>query len=140
MIDTSLPDQAPPLSNRLLREFAALWILFCGGFACLAYARGQLTSALIFATLAIALGPIGLVKPQLIRPVYVLLTTITYPVGWVISHMLLALLYYCVFTPFGLAFRLLGRDALCRHKRPESRSYWTPKAVPEDVQGYFRQS
>jgi hypothetical protein len=141
MIDPSLPDHGPPpVSNRLLREFAALWILFMGGFACVGYARERFTTAVIFAGLALAVGPVGLMWPQVIRPLYVFLTAITYPIGWVVSHVLLAVLYFGIFTPFAVAFRLVGRDVLGRRKRPGQSSYWTPKPAPVDVRSYFRQS
>jgi carbamoyltransferase len=141
MIDTLLPEQDPaPPSSRLLRQFAALWILFFGAFAYLAYARDRFPTALVFSAVAIALGPIGLLRPRAIGPVYVLLTKITYPIGWVVSHLLSALLYYAVFTPFGLALRRAGRDVLCRRKPANQNTYWMPKPALDDVQSYFRQS
>jgi carbamoyltransferase len=139
-VDTLLPDLGPPMSNRVLRQFALLWILFCSVFAYMAFARERLVLALAFAALAIALGPIGVVRPNAIRPLYALLTTITYPIGWVVSHILMAILYYGVFTPFGLGLRLAGRDVLCRRRQPSQNSYWAPKPAPDDVRSYFRQS
>jgi carbamoyltransferase len=139
-IDTLLPDEAPALTSRLLRQFAVLWMLFCGAFALLEYSRQRLITTAIIAALALVLGPLGLVRPQGIRHFYVILTKITYPVGWVFSHLLLAGLYYGVFTPLGLALRLAGHDVLLHRKRPEQDSFWLSKPTPEDVESYFRQS
>jgi carbamoyltransferase len=135
-----LPDDGPPLTDRLLRQFGALWLIFIGTLAYLEYVRERPLVAILLAVLALAVGPLGLVRPQRIRPAYVVLSTITYPIGWVISHVLLAVMYFGVVTPLGLVFCLLGRDVLCRRRRPGQTSYWTPKAVPADVQSYFRQS
>jgi hypothetical protein len=141
MIDPLLPDSGPPpLSNRLLRQFAGLWILFCGGLAYLEYTRERATTAIVLAALGLVLGPAGLVWPPVIRPVYVILTAITRPIGWVVSHVLLAVLFFGVFAPFAMAFRLIGRDALGRRMRPGQTSYWGPKPIPADVRSYFRQS
>jgi hypothetical protein len=138
-VDSWLPEQGPALTNRLLREFAALWILFCGGFAYLSYTRDHLIAAAVLAVLACAVGPMGLVRPPLIRPLFVGLTAVTRPIGWAVSQVLLAVMFYGVFTPFGFALRLGGRDVLWRRRRGLD-SYWTPKPVPEDVTSYFRQS
>jgi carbamoyltransferase len=138
--DPLVPDQAPPLTDRVLRQFALVWIAFCGAFAGTAYARERWVSAAVLACLAIAVGPIGLVRPRTIRPLYTALMAVTRPVGRVVSDVLLTLLYFGVFTPFAILFRLLGRDSLGRRKRPGQHSYWIPKPLPADVSGYFRQS
>jgi hypothetical protein len=140
LIDPLLPDQGPALTPRFLRQFAALWLLFCGGLAYLEYLRERPIVAWILAGLALVFGPLGLVKPPLIRPLYVVVSTITRPIGWVLSHVLLGLMFYGVFTPFGVVFRLLGKDRLNRRKRSEQNSYWTPKLIATDVVSYFRQS
>jgi hypothetical protein len=141
VIDPSLPDAgARPLSHSLLRQFAALWLLVCGALAYRCYALEQWTAAIVFAGLALTFGPAGLVWPGFIRPLFVLLSTLTYPIGWVISHVFLAVLYYGVLTPFSALFRLMGRDVLCRRKRPGQSSYWTVRGEPADVGSYFRQS
>jgi carbamoyltransferase len=139
-LDPLLPEQAPPLTDRLLREFAALWVLFCGAFAASGYVRGRWPSAVAFTALALALGPAGLVKPRSIGPVYVLLTALTAPVGRIVARVLLAVLFFGVFTPFAWLLRLAGHDPLHRRKPSGQQSYWTAKVVPADVHSYFRQS
>jgi carbamoyltransferase len=139
-IDPLLPEQPPELSDRLLRQFAGLWLLFCGGLAYLQHLRGRPTVAVVLVVLGLIFGPLGLFRPQWVRPLYVALTTVTRPIGWVVSQVLLALLYYGVFTPFGWAMRLAGRDALRLRPRPEQGTYWAPKPVSDGVRSYFRQS
>jgi AcrR family transcriptional regulator len=135
-----LEHDRPALSNSLLRQFAALWLAFCGGFAYLSYMRERLLVALVAAGLALAFGPAGLVRPKLIRPLFVLLTNLTAPIGWLVSRVFLAVLYYGVFTPFALLFRLLGRDVLCRRGRRDVASFWTVRRATADIPSYFRQS
>ena len=56
-----------------------------------------------------------------------------------VSHLLLLILFYAMFVPLGLFFRLIGRDALAR-RRPDRSTHWLPKPTPSDVRSYFRQS
>jgi hypothetical protein len=77
--------------------------------------------------------------PPLRRSIYVIWMTIVFPIGFVISHAALAVVYYGVVTPFGLALRLFGRDSMGRRFEPGAGSYWIehhPDAHPER---YFRQ-
>jgi hypothetical protein len=140
-IDPTLPEHdQPALTNSLLRQFAALWLLFCGGFAYVSYTRERFITAIILAVLGLVFGPAGLIRPQFIRPLFVLLTTVTTPIGRVISRVLLTVLYYGVFAAFAVLFRLLGRDVLSRRKQAERTSFWMDRKPTADVQSYFRQS
>ncbi len=127
-------------STRTLRQFAGLWILF---FAGLTYWQtsilGNGTLALFFAALAIVIGLVGLARPQFIRPVFAVWMMAAFPVGWIVSGMLLACLFYGIFTPVGLCFRLVGRDVLKRRYNPGKDSYWTRKNYATDLASYFRQ-
>jgi hypothetical protein len=126
-------------STRTLRQFALLWLIFFGLLACVqGLVRDNPVSAAIFGALATAGGLVGLVKPPVIRPVYLGSVLLTFPIGWVVSKFLLACLFYCVFTPFSLVFRLLGRDILCRQRRPLATSYWSLKRASTNPQSYFR--
>ena len=60
-------------------------------------------------------------------------------IGWTVSQAMLLLMYFGLFTPIGLFFRLIGRDPLHRDRRAGVESYWTPKPVPVDVRSYFKQ-
>ena len=74
-----------------------------------------------------------------VAPVFVGWMVLVYPVGWLASHLLLACVYYGLFTPLGLFFRVIGRDVLGRRFRRDQDSYWAVKPGAEDVRSYFRQ-
>jgi hypothetical protein len=118
-------------SSRTLREFAALWILFFGGTAVLKHLP-------VFGAVAVAIGLAGLVWPRLMRPVFVGWMIAAFPIGWLVSHVLLGVLFVAVFVPIGLIFRLTGRDPL-RLKKVARETYWTEKLAPTDSSQYFRQ-
>jgi hypothetical protein len=127
-------------SRRTLRQFAGLWTVFLTGLACWqGFVHGRVALAVVLAALAWTVGPLGLVWPQAIRPVFVACMVVTFPVGWVVSRLALAGLYYLAFTPVALLFRLIGRDALARRYRPELQTYWEPKPQPAGAQSYLRQ-
>jgi hypothetical protein len=128
-------------SSRTLRQFAGLWIVFFAGLACWEYFRhGRDAFALALLILAFCVGPIGLIKPQWLRPIFVGWMCLAFPVGWVISHVVLAFLFYGILLPLGIVFRLIGRDVLTLRRNPAQTTYWSHKNMPSDVRSYFRQS
>jgi hypothetical protein len=128
----------PP--RRTLRQFAGLALVVFGGLACWDYfAKGRVTSSAVLAILAIGIGLPGLIRPRLVRPVYVGSMILAFPIGWAVSRVLLALLFYGVVTPMAMGFRLSGRDALHLARRPGRPTYWMPKPAPADPRSYFRQ-
>jgi hypothetical protein len=123
-----------------LRGFAAIWLLWFGGLGAIAwFFRGDQTTAIILWVVAVVVGPLGLVSPALVRPVFVGAMVVTFPIGWVVSHVLLGAVFYCLFTPLGVLFRWAGRDPLGLRRSP-AESYWQPKPPPPDLRSYFRQS
>lgn len=132
-------DRTP--SSRKLRQFAALCLVVFGGLALWqGLARGNVTLAAAFAAAALTLGPLGLLRPQAIRWVYVGWMTAAFPIGWTIGQLLLAAIFFGILTPLALIFRLAGRDALLRRECRQRESYWVAKPSPTDVRSYFRQS
>jgi hypothetical protein len=128
----------PP--SRTLRQFAGLWLVAFGATAAWqGLARGRPALAIVLVMLALAVGLLGLLRPRAVRPIYVGWMVLAFPIGWAVSQAVLALIFFGIFTPVGLIFRLIGRDALARARRPEQASYWTPKPAPSGPRSYFRQ-
>jgi hypothetical protein len=127
-------------STTMLRQFAALWLIFFGSIAAWQWlARGRVGIAAALAALAIGVGVLGLARPQAVRPIFVGWMILAFPIGWTVSLILLGLVYYGLFLPLGLVFRLMGRDALLLRPRPSLTTYWTPRSSPADIRRYFRQ-
>jgi len=57
------------------------------------------------------LGLLGLSIPVVLYPVYVVLTAVSLPIGFVFSYFIMGIFYYLLITPIGLVFRLMG--AMC---------------------------
>jgi hypothetical protein len=64
---------------------------------------------------------------------------VVYPIGWLVSHGLMAMIYYLLMTPIGLVMRLFGRDPLNRDLEPSTTTYWSPLDVPDTRRRYFQQ-
>ena len=80
----------------------------------------------------------GLVSLRLTRYIYVAMTALTLPVGFVVSLVLMSVFYFGLITPIGLVFRLIGRDVLCRRFDPGASSYWVDHQQNTSVERYFQ--
>lgn len=60
------------------------------------------------------------------------------PIGWTISTVLLAMVYFLVVTPIGLLRRLVSADPMTRAFTDQP-SYWTPRENPTDPRRHYRQ-
>ena len=47
-----------------------------------------------------------------------------YPIGWVVGHVMIGVVFFTVVTPIGLLMRALGRDPLQRKFDASRTSYW----------------
>jgi hypothetical protein len=123
---------------RTVRQFAVLWLLFFGGLAVWESGNENHSVALGLAALALVGGLGGFIKPALLRPIYAGWMVLVFPLGWAVSHLMLAIIFFGLFTPLALVFRLCRRDALSLRARPGLATYWTSKPAAENVSRYFR--
>jgi MFS family permease len=135
--------------ERILRQFGFIAL---GGFLLLAVLAW--TESLLFsfglggARLSVTIGLAGigilaalvsLVYPKANRPLYVGLVLVAYPIGFVLSYVIMAALFYLMITPVGLLFRLIGRDPMHRRFEPEAETYWVDARAGRSRESYFRQ-
>ena len=128
-------------STKQLRQFAGIWFpAFCGlvGWS-IGHKTGHWSEVEIGWVLAGLLSVGGLVLPALIRPIFVGLILLTFPIGWVVSHLLLGLIFYGVVTPIGLILRISGHDPL-QLKKPGGNTVWKTSVGKTDATRYLRQS
>jgi len=100
----------------------------------------QVTVLEILAGLGVVAAGVALVRPQLLRWPFVIATLVALPIGLVVGEVVLLLIYFVVFLPVSLVFRLMGRDAMERGINRGAATYWQPKAPPAGPESYFRQS
>jgi hypothetical protein len=126
--------------RKTLAEFSEAWMFVLGMMlAPLSLWKGNLRLAVGLWLIAVAGRLVGLVRPQAMRPVFVGMTLATWPIGWVVSNLLLAIVYYGVVTPIGwVRGRFGGRDF---SGRPDASadSYWVARPHNDDLRRYFWQ-
>ncbi len=89
--------------------------------------------------LAIYCGAMAVAAPRAVRPVYIGLSVAGWPIGCIVSQVLLGAIFYGVVTPIGLIMRLVGRDSMGRRFDAGAQSYWIPRKPGTRMRRYFRQ-
>ena len=101
-----------------LRQFAVLFLIFIGGLGTVLYFKGKpLVVSEILWNLSWVVCLAGLIFPPLVRPVYVAMMAVALPIGFVVSTILMVIIYYLILTPIGLVMRFFGYDPM-RRRRP----------------------
>ncbi len=125
-------------TNRQLRQFAVI-CMFALPFLGWLW-NGSARTVGLLAVLGIILAVLGAVVPVFVKPVFLALTLVATPIGLAIGELSMLLIYYGLFVPIGLAFRLVRRDALQMKFDRDTCSYWQPVEKPKGVASYYRQS
>ena len=128
-------------SVRELRQFGGIWLpATLAVFAALiGYHRQTWIIPAVLGMAAFLIGLLGLVRPSFVHPIYVTWMVICYPLGWTISHLLLAGVFFVVMAPVGAIMKLFGYDPMGRTFDRCRVSYWVPHNPGGDTSRYFRQ-
>jgi RsiW-degrading membrane proteinase PrsW (M82 family) len=127
-------------TDRMLRQFAALWLVFFLAIAARQeFHHHHRMAAIVLAVLAVTLGPLGMAWPRILRPIFIGWMALAYPIGWVVSRIVLGIIFFGLFTPVAWIFRMIGRDALVLKSQPDAATYWLTKPVATDKAQYMRQ-
>jgi len=124
-------------SRKELLWFGLLFLLFFGIIGALSYWKFQ--APYWIWSVAAAVACIFFIFPPVRRPLYLGWVYAAYPIGLVVSYLVMVAIYYLVVTPIGLVMRLAGRDSLNRSFDAEARTYWSIRESSSDQARYFRQ-
>ena len=127
-------------SKKELAVFGLLCLLFFGIVGAIMWHKSHSPRAgIIVWCIATAFVAVYYAAPGVRKPIYLGWMYAAYPIGWTVSHLLMAIVFFGVITPIGFIMRLMGRDPLQRAFDPAAKTYWIahPRAV--DPQRYFRQ-
>ncbi|MFP6661769.1 MAG: hypothetical protein VCB78_09940 [Myxococcota bacterium] len=92
-----------------------------------------------FVGLGVLAALFSLLAPKANLPIYLGLAIVAYPIGFVVSYLILGTIWYVMLAPVGLFFRLTGRDLLNRRFEPGTASYWIDARPARPKEAYFRQ-
>lgn len=70
---------------------------------------------------------VGLVALRTLRPLYKAWMTLSILMGFVVSRILLSVIFYLLITPLALIARLVGKKFLDLRFRTDEKSYWISK-------------
>jgi hypothetical protein len=128
-------------THRELRQFAGIWLP--AAMAVLAWVVWKKFEApnVAFGMLCVAgaLASLGLVLPAAVRFVWIAWMVAVFPIGWAVSHLLLAAIYYLCITPIGLMLRVFGVDPMHRKFDRTATTYWIRREPNTDKSSYFKQ-
>lgn len=122
-------------SRKALRSFGLVVggvLLGIGAFVWWRHDGAAGTATYVLAGVGGALVLIGLAAPRVLRPVYRAWMALAVVLGFVMTRVLLTLVFTLVVLPIGLVMRLAGRDPLHRRLDPEASTYWIRKAYDAD--------
>lgn len=72
------------------------------------------------------------------RALFLGLSILFVPIGFIISHVMLAAVYYLVLTPIALVFRVMGRDVIGKKLDPNAKTYWHERSGDQPAASYFK--
>ena len=107
--------------------------------AVIAVSRGRMERMQAAAVASAVLLSLGLILPGLLYAPARVLEEAFKLASRATMYALLALVFYLVFAPVGIALRLLGRDPLQRRLDPSAKSYWQDRKPnpPERAEKQF---
>ncbi|MCU0958909.1 MAG: SxtJ family membrane protein [Pirellulaceae bacterium] len=126
-------------TRRQLATFGVVWFAFFALAGLGAALRGAMGLAPSVWAVAVVVPLLGWMSPQFMRIVYLGMSYLAFPVGFVLSYLILAGVYYLVLTPIGLVLRMAGHDPLQRRFDARAQSYWVERERAAPLQRYFRQ-
>jgi hypothetical protein len=127
-------------SRKELLWFGLLFLLFFGIIGGLSYWKFQAPAVARWIWIGDAVvSCIYFICPPIRRPLYLGWVYAAYPIGFVVSYLVMVAIYYVVITPIGLVMRLAGRDILNRSFDADAESYWSAHDGSGDQERYFRQ-
>jgi hypothetical protein len=113
-----------------LRKFSftlSCALIILGGFVL--WRKGE--TGLLFWCIGIVILLMGLTKPRLLGPIHKGWMGMSFLMGFLMTHVILALLYYLVFTPMGLVMRIVRKDPLKLKRDHSAESHWIKRTRRE---------
>ena len=94
----------------------------------------------ILLTFGFTLSILGIAIPFILKPVYWAWMIFATILGWIMTRVILSMLFYIILTPIGLIARLFGKQFLELKWDRSQNSYWNMKTVePFNKKNYEKQ-
>lgn len=135
--------------KRTLRQFGVIAFVGFGVLAVLAYyeklvfsfglGNARMPLVLTFAAIGTIALLFSLLAPKANRFLYVGLSLLAFPIGFVLSYVVMGTLFFLIIGPIAVLFRLFGQDPMHRDYDRDAPTYWQAAKPPRDKDSYFHQ-
>ncbi len=107
-------DKNPSLKQ--LRQFGICTLVFSAILGSIALGKGMSVEAsLIICGCGFGIGLFGVFVPRILVPLHLCISALSWPIRWIMYHLLLVVTFYLLVTPLGIFMRLRRRDPLKRN-------------------------
>ena len=117
------------INKKNLRTFALIW---CGIF--LVFALYPMHKGLPLRTWSIFFSlsffTVGLIKPEIFKYFYLIWVKLGGYIGKIISYIVMALLFFSLFTLTSLTLKILRKDLLNKKIIKKAQTYWLHRETP----------
>lgn len=127
------------ITNKKLRTFGIALMVFLGLIGYSQFKKGHIDLSYWYWGIGVTYAFLSLAVPVVTKPVYRGAMFLAYILGWINTRLILGILYYVIFTPLALIFRLIRRDALDRKWDKNATSYWKIQAPHQGKEQYLKQ-
>jgi hypothetical protein len=125
-------------TTRVLRQFAGAWLVFFLVLSAMAFwKRHNVPQSCVFVAVALY-GIAGLVRPNAVRLLFIVASVAAYPIGWLVSQIVLAVMFYGVITPIGFFWKIRGRDTLQLRSEPKQPTFWIKRGPTPSPDRYLK--
>jgi len=82
---------------------------------------------------------VGVGLPAALRRFHTIWMAFSLSIGWIMSRLILTILFFLVITPTGLIMRAFGKDPMMRKLEPNATTYWIKREKGFNPEQYERQ-
>lgn len=102
--------------------------------------HGTVAMPWVFLILALCFALPAAVFPPLLRPVFVVWIKFALVLNWIMTHVMLTIVYYLIIVPMGVVMRIATKDPLKRKWLAPAETYWEEaEEQPEEFERYHHQ-
>lgn len=128
--------KSPPSRN--MKRWFGLSLAILLGIVALSLSRVSSTAAIAVGALAVGVALTYYCFPVLQLPIIRFWQIITFPIAWIVGHILLGTVYWIVLFPLSLILRMVNYDPL-RLRKPDSKTNWQDRPPAKPADSYFKQ-
>lgn len=116
------------LSKRKLRNFGiTVGVVFLLVALLLMFRSHSLILCYSLGVIGIILFIFGVLFPLILNKIYIIWMGLAFAIGWVVSRILLLILFFFIITPIGFFGRLFGKEFLKVKTENKKETYWARK-------------